>query len=128
MTEAYLDNAATTPVSEGVARVVMKAMTEDYGNPSSKHLKGVEAERLVRDAREKIAGTMHVLPEEIFFTSGGTESNNWALIGAALAMQRSGTHIITSAVEHAAVLQPLSFLEEAGFRVTHLSVDKLGRI
>ena len=126
--EAYLDNAATTPVSEGVAAVVMKTMTEDYGNPSSKHLKGVEAERLIRDAREKIAGTLHVSPEEIFFTSGGTESNNWALAGSAMANRRSGMHIITSSVEHAAVLQPLSYLEEAGFRITHLPVDRNGRI
>ena len=83
--EVYLDNSATTPVSEGVAQVVMKAMTEDFGNPSSKHLKGMEAERLVRQAQEEIASTLHVAPEEIFFTSGGTESNNWALIGAAMA-------------------------------------------
>ena len=128
MMEAYLDNAATTQVSEKVAQVVMKAMTEDYGNPSSNHRKGVAAERLVRDAREKIAGTMHVSPDEIFFTSGGTESNNWALTGAAMANRRSGMHIITSSVEHAAVLQPLSFLEEMGFRVTHLPVDGRGRI
>ena len=126
--EAYLDNSATTPVSEGVARVVMKAMREDYGNPSSKHMKGVEAERLVRKAREQIASTMHVSPDEIFFTSGGTESNNWALVGAAMANRRSGTHIITTAVEHAAVLQPLAFLQEAGFCVTHLKVDPHGHI
>ena len=126
--EAYLDNSATTPVSEGVARVVMNAMTQDFGNPSSKHLKGVEAERLVREARERIAATMHVSPGEIFFTSGGTESNNWALVGAALANRRSGNHIITTAVEHAAVLQPLAFLEELGFRITHLKVDAHGRI
>ena len=126
--EAYLDNSATTPVSEGVARVVMKAMCEDYGNPSSKHQKGVEAERLLRRAAEQIASTMHVSPDEIFFTSGGTESNNWALIGAAMANRRSGNHIITTAVEHAAVLQPLAYLEEAGFAVTHLKVDAHGRI
>ena len=126
--EAYLDNSATTPVSESVSRIVLQAMTENYGNPSSKHLKGVEAERLVREAREKIAGTMHVSPGEIFVTSGGTESNNWALIGSALANRRSGNHIITTAVEHAAVLQPLAFLEEMGFQITHLRVDAHGRI
>lgn len=128
MAEIYLDNAATTPVSEGVAGAVLQAMTKDYGNPSSKHLKGVGAERLVREARERIAQTMHVSPDEIFFTSGGTESNNWALIGAALANRRSGNHIITTAVEHAAVLQPMTFLEEMGFQVTHLPVDAHGRI
>ena len=128
MTEIYLDNSATTPVSEGAAGAVMKAMTLEFGNPSSKHQKGVEAERLLRSAREQIAGTMHVSPDEIFFTSGGTESNNWALIGTALANQRSGKHIITTAVEHAAVLQPLVFLKEAGFTVTHLKADQHGRI
>ena len=126
--EVYLDNSATTPVSEGVSRIVLDAMTKDFGNPSSKHIKGVEAERLVKDAREKIAGTMHVQPGEIFFTSGGTESNNWALIGSALANRRAGNHIITTSVEHAAVLQPLAFLEEMGFRITHLPVDASGHI
>lgn len=126
--EAYLDNSATTPVSECAAHAVMQAMTREYGNPSSKHRKGVEAERLVREAREKIAATMHVSPDEIFFTSGGTESNNWALIGAARANRRAGNHIITTAVEHAAVLQPLSCLEEEGFEVTHLPVDSHGHI
>ena len=126
--EAYLDNSATTPVSEGVAQVVMKAMTEDFGNPSSKHLKGMEAERLVRQAQEEIASTLHVAPEEIFFTSGGTESNNWALIGSAMANRRAGNHIISTSVEHAAVLRPLAFLEEEGFSVTYLPVDAHGHI
>ncbi len=126
--EAYLDNSATTPVSEGVSQIVIKAMTEEFGNPSSKHLKGVEAERLLRDAKEKIAQTLHAEPGEIFFTSGGTESNNWALIGSALANKRAGTHIITTSVEHAAVLQPLAMLSEMGFRVTHLPVDRYGHI
>ena len=128
MMEVYLDNAATTPVSESVARIVVDAMTREYGNPSSKHLKGVGAEMLVREAREKIAATLHASPEEIFFTSGGTESNNWALIGAAQANRRAGNHIITTSVEHAAVLQPLHYLEEAGFSVTYLPVDAHGRI
>ena len=128
MMEVYLDNAATTPVSENVARIVVDTMTREYGNPSSKHLKGVGAEMLVREARERIAATLHVSPDEIFFTSGGTESNNWALIGAAQANRRAGNHIITTSVEHAAVLQPLRFLEEAGFSVTYLPVDAHGRI
>lgn len=128
MMEVYLDNAATTPVSENVARIVVDTMTREYGNPSSKHLKGVGAEMLVREARERIAATLHATPEEIFFTSGGTESNNWALIGAAQANRRAGNHIITTSVEHAAVLQPLRFLEEAGFSVTYLPVDAHGRI
>ena len=128
MMEVYLDNAATTPVSENVAGIVVDTMTREYGNPSSKHLKGVGAEMLVREARERIAATLHASPDEIFFTSGGTESNNWALIGAAQANRRAGNHIITTSVEHAAVLQPLRFLEEAGFSVTYLPVDAHGRI
>lgn len=126
--EAYLDNSATTRVLPDVRDIVIKTMTEDYGNPSSRHMKGVEAERYLRASREAIAKTMHVNEKEIFFTSGGTESDNWALIGAAMANRRSGNHIITSAVEHAAVLQPMLYLQEQGFRVTFLPVDRYGRI
>ena len=126
--EAYLDNSATTRVLESVKDAVVKAMMEDFGNPSSRHQKGVEAERYLKEAREIIASTMKVNEKEIYFTSGGTESNNWALIGAALANQRSGKHIITSAIEHAAVIQPLMYLEELGFRVTYLPVDRKGHI
>lgn len=126
--EAYLDNSATTRCLESVKEIVVKTMMEDFGNPSSKHLKGVEAERYLRTAREQIAATLKVNEKEIYFTSGGTESNNWALIGAALANRRSGNHIITTAVEHAAVLQPVHFLEEMGFRVTYLPVNEYGEI
>lgn len=124
--EAYLDNAATTRCVERVRDIVVKTMMEDYGNPSSKHLKGVEAERYLRQARETIARTMKVGEKEIYFTSGGTESNNWAIIGAAMANRRRGQHVITTAVEHAAVLQPMEFLKEQGFRVTYIPVDKRG--
>ena len=96
--EAYLDNSATTRVLESVRDVVVKTMMEDFGNPSSRHEKGVKAERYLKEAREAIAATMKVNEKEIFFTSGGTESDNWALIGAALANQRAGKHIITSAI------------------------------
>lgn len=126
--EAYLDNSATTRCTEGVRDVVVRTMMEDFGNPSSKHMKGVEAERYLRDARETIARTLKVSEKEIFFTSGATESNNWALIGAAMANRRAGMHLITTAVEHAAVLMPMQFLEEQGFRVTYLPVDGSGRI
>lgn len=126
--EAYLDNSATTRCLESVRDLVVQTMMEDYGNPSSRHLKGVEAERYLREAREKIARTMKVNEKEIFFTSCGTESNNWALIGAAMAKRRAGMHIITTSVEHAAVLQPLMYLEEQGFRITFLPVDRYGRI
>lgn len=126
--EAYLDNSATTRCTEGVKEIVIRTMMEDYGNPSSKHMKGVEAERYLRDARETIARTMKVNEKEIFFTSGATESNNWALIGAAMANRRNGMHLITTAVEHAAVLMPMQYLEEQGFRVTYLPVDRKGHI
>ncbi|MDO5424708.1 MAG: cysteine desulfurase family protein [Eubacteriales bacterium] len=126
--EAYLDNSATTRCLESVRDIVVKTMMEDFGNPSSKHQKGVEAERYLRNSREAIAKTLKVNEKEIYFTSGGTESNNWALIGAAMANRRSGTHIITTAVEHAAVLQPMLYLQEQGFRVTFLPVDRYGRL
>ncbi len=126
--EAYLDNSATTRCTEGVRDVVVRAMTEDYGNPSSQHRKGVEAERILREARETIAATLRVSEKEIYFTSGATESNNWAIIGAAMANRRAGTHLITTAIEHAAVLEPMAYLEKQGFRVTYLPVDEKGHI
>ena len=126
--EAYLDNSATTRCTEGVRDVVVRTMMEDYGNPSSKHMKGVEAERYLRDARETIAKTLKVNEKEIYFTSGATESNNWALIGAAMANRRAGMHLITTAVEHAAVLMPMQYLKEQGFRITYLPVDEKGKI
>ncbi len=125
---AYLDNSATTRCTEAVRDVVVRTMMEDYGNPSSKHMKGVEAERYLKDARETIAKTLKVNEKEIYFTSGATESNNWALIGTAMANRRSGMHVITTAIEHPAVLMPLQYLEEQGFRVTHLPVDARGHI
>lgn len=126
--EAYLDNSATTLCTESVRDVVMRVMMEDYGNPSSKHMKGVEAERYLREARETIAKTLKVNEKEIFFTSGATESNNWALIGSAMANRRAGMHLITTAIEHAAVLMPMQYLKEQGFRVTYLPVDGKGHI
>lgn len=126
--EAYLDNSATTRCTEAVRDVVIKTMTEDFGNPSSKHMKGVEAEQYLREARETIAKTMKVNEKEIYFTSGATESNNWAIVGAAMANKRSGMHLITTAIEHPAVLMPMQYLEEQGFRVTYLPVDSQGQI
>ena len=99
--EAYLDNSATTRCSKAAADMVYKLLTEDYGNPSSLHMKGVEAENYINDAKKKIAKTLRVQDKEILFTSGGTESNNTAIIGAAMANKRAGRHIITSSVEHA---------------------------
>lgn len=126
--EAYLDNAATTRVLDSVREKMVKVMEEDYGNPSSQHRKGMGAERQVKEAREVIAKTLRVQEKEIIFTSGGTESNNMALIGAALANHRAGNHIISTRIEHASVYQPLSFLENQGFRVTYLDVDREGHI
>ncbi|HIY19151.1 MAG TPA: cysteine desulfurase, partial [Candidatus Blautia avistercoris] len=124
--EAYLDNAATTRCYGQVKDIVVKTMMEDYGNPSAMHLKGVEAERYMKDARETLAKILKVTPKEILFTSGWTESNNLALTGAAYANKRAGNHIITTAIEHAAVGAPVHFLEESGFEVTILPVDEKG--
>lgn len=126
--EAYLDNSATTRCYEEVIDIVEKTMREDYGNPSSMHLRGVEAERYMKESARTIAKTMKVQEKEIYFTSGGTESNNWALIGCAMANRRRGNHLITTVFEHAAVSAPMAFLEEQGFEVTRLSVDACGRV
>lgn len=124
--EAYLDNAATTVAYKEVVELMSKILQQDYGNPSSLHKKGLEAEHYIRDARATIAKQLKVEPKEIYFTSGGTESNNTALIGTAMANRRQGMHIITTSVEHASVLNPLDYLEEQGFRVTYLPVDEKG--
>ena len=124
--EAYLDNSATTVCSEHVRDVVVKTMMEDYGNPSSKHIKGMEAEKYLRESRELIAKTLKVNEKEIFFTSGGTESDNWALIGTAMANRRAGKHIITTKIEHHAILHTCEYLEKHGFEVTYLDVDSEG--
>ena len=126
--EAYFDNSATTKVLDSVKDIVVKTMTEDYGNPAAKHRKGMEAEQYIRDARKIIADTMKVQEKEILFTSGGSESNNMALIGAAWASQRAGKHIISTSIEHPSVYNPLGVLEELGFEVTILPVDHDGHI
>ncbi len=126
--EVYLDNSATTRCFDEVAQLMCKVMCEDYGNPSSMHRKGVEAEKYLRYSHETIAKILKVNEKEIFFTSGGTESDNIALIGAAMANHRQGRHLITTKIEHPAVLQTMKYLEGQGFEVTYLSVDKEGRI
>lgn len=123
-----MDNSATTRCFDQVAELMAHIMCEDYGNPSSLHRKGVQAEKYTRYAKEVIAGNLKVNEKEIFFTSGGTESDNLALIGCARANCRSGRHLITTQVEHPAVLQTMKHLEEEGFRVTYLPVDKTGCI
>lgn len=128
MLEAYLDNSATTKCSETVKDLVVQVMTGDYGNASSMHMKGVEAEQYVKNATKQIAKTLRCTEKEIIFTSGGTESNNLALIGAAMANKRAGMHLITTAVEHPSVKNTMVYLEEEGFRITYLKVDKDGII
>ena len=126
--EVYLDNSATTACFEEVAQLMHRILCEDYGNPSSLHHKGVEAEAYLRYANETFAKILKVNEKEVFFTSGGTESDNIALVGAAMANHRMGRHLITTRIEHPAVLQPMSYLEKQGFEVTYLSVDRQGRI
>ncbi len=126
--EAYFDNSATTKCSAKAVELMTKVLLEDYGNPSSLHLKGVDAEDYIKEARNRICKTMKINENELIFTSGGTESNNLAIIGAAMANKRSGKHLITTKIEHAAVGSPMKFLEEQGFTVTYLDVDKDGII
>ena len=127
MKEIYLDNSATTMAYPEVGDLVRKVMCEDYGNPSSMHAKGVAAERYVKEAKERLAKLLKVQEKEIFFTSGGTESDNLALIGCARANWRRGNHLITTGIEHPAVLNTMRYLEEEGYRVTFLPVDSSGR-
>ena len=108
--EAYLDNSATTKCAAEVVETAVKVMSEDYGNPSSKHMKGVDAEKYIREAKEIIAKTLKCQDKEILFTSGGTESNNMAIIGTAMANKRKGMHCIVSSVEHSSVKEPFNFL------------------
>ncbi len=128
MREVYLDNSATTCAYDSVGELVKKVMCEDYGNPSSMHAKGVEAERYIKEAKETFGKLLKVKEKEIFFTSGGTERDNLALRGAAWANQRAGKHLITSAIEHPAIINTMRHLEEEGFRVTYLPVDRYGRV
>lgn len=126
--EVYLDNSATTRCFDEVAALMTRVMCEDYGNPSSLHRKGVQAEQYIRYAKETIAKNLKVNEKEIFFTSGGTESDNLALRGCAYANCRMGRHLITTQIEHPAILQTMKQLEEEGFRVTYLPVDGKGCI
>lgn len=126
--EAYFDNSATTRVLDSVMDIVTKTMTVDYANPAAKHIKGMEAENYIRDARSIIAKTLKVADKEILFTSGGSESNNMALIGTAMANKRAGMHIISTNVEHASIYNTLGFLQEQGFEITYLPVDHNGHI
>lgn len=124
--EAYFDNSATTRCTKRVQEIVQKTMELDFGNPSSLHKKGMEAEQYVKAAAAAIAKTLKVKEKEIIFTSGGTESDNLAIIGTALANQRTGQRLITTEVEHPAVFEAMEFLKTLGFDVVYLPVDKYG--
>jgi cysteine desulfurase len=128
MHRIYFDHSATTPVNPEVASLMMEFMTEKYGNPSSIHLWGKQARQAISEAREKVALLIGATPNEIYFTSGGTEADNLALIGYALANEKKGNHIITSSIEHHAVLHTCEFLEQQGFEITYLPVDELGMV
>ena len=124
--EIYLDNAATTRVYPSVCEKMVEVMSKNFGNPSSLHMKGFTAEQYVKEAKKTIASVLKVDVKEIVFTSGGTESNNMAIIGAAMANKRRGNHLITTSIEHASVYNPFIWLEEQGFEVTYLPVDHRG--
>ena len=126
--EAYFDNSATTRCFDEVKDIVCKTMIGDFGKPSAMHKKGMEAENYVRKSAQTLAKLLKVNEKEILFTSGGTESDNLAIIGGVEANKRMGNHIITTAVEHPSVKATASFLEEQGFRITFLSVDSRGQI
>lgn len=128
MEEHYLDNSATTQVLPSVAQKAMEMMVEEFGNPSSLHTKGFRARKLLEEARGLVADRLGAQPEEITFTSGGTESNNLALFGAAQARCRLGNKIVTTAAEHDSVLNPCHALEKQGFEVVYLKPDATGRL
>lgn len=126
--QAYLDNSATTRPFDDVRELIAKIEDENYGNPSSMHMMGVNAEKELRIAKESFASLLKVKEKEILFTSGGTESDNLALIGCAKANHRAGKHLITTRIEHPAILETMKYLEDEGFRVTYLDVDRFGRV
>jgi cysteine desulfurase len=128
MSAIYLDYAATTPVDPGVVEAMLPYFRDTFGNPSSIHSFGQQARSAVEDAREKLASFLGAKPAEIIFTSGGTESNNFAIKGIAGANRKKGNHIIASAIEHHAVMEPCHFLEREGFEVTFLPVDAQGLV
>lgn len=128
MNRIYMDNAATTRVSEPVAQAMMPYLTEVFGNPSSVHSFGREARKALDHARAQVAQALGAEPKEIYFTGCGTESDNWAIRGAAYAHKDKGDHIITTTIEHHAVLHTCEQLEKEGFEVTYLDVDEYGRV
>jgi cysteine desulfurase len=124
----YLDYNGTTPHDPDVIAAMRPFLEEEFGNPSSGHLYAVKPRQALNAARRQVAGLLNCAPEEIVFTSGGTEANNWAIIGTARALREQGRHIVTSAFEHPAVLNVCAFLEGEGFEITYLPVGEFGRV
>jgi len=128
MKPVYLDHNATTPVDPEVFEAMRPYLTEHFGNPSSPHFYGVEARKAVEKSRTQVAGLLDCEPEDVVFTSGGTEANNHAIKGACLARRDKGRHIVTSAVEHPAVIEVCRYLETMGFALTVVPVDAYGMV
>jgi cysteine desulfurase len=128
MRRIYLDHAATTPTHPEVVKAMLPFFSDAFGNPSSIYSYGQEAKGAVEEARTRVAGLVGARDEEIVFTSGGTEADNFALKGAAYAHERKGNHVITTSIEHHAVLETCKFLERSGFKITCLPVDKYGLV
>ena len=128
MRNVYLDYSATTPVKEEVLKEMIPYFTEKFGNPSSLYDKGLEAKDAVNHAREQVAALINAEPREVFFTAGGTEADNWAVFGVCDKLKEKGNHIITTKIEHHAMLHSCDFLEKQGFDVTYLDIDKDGRV
>ena len=128
MKRVYLDYAATSPCDERVLEAMEPFFFDKPGNASSMHAFGQEAKKAVEDSRETLAAALGAKPEEIIFTSGGTESDNNVILGVAEALKEKGNHIITSAIEHHAVSEPCAYLEKKGFKVTYVGVDKDGLV
>ena len=128
MRNVYLDYSATTPVKEEVLKEMIPYFTEKFGNPSSLYDKGLEAKAAVDHAREQLAALINADPKEIYFTAGGTEADNWSLMGVADKLKDKGNHIITTKIEHHAILHSCEFLEKHGYEVTYLGIDENGRI
>ena len=128
MNRIYMDNAATTAVNPAVLEKMLPYFTETYGNASSIHGTGRDARRALEESRRKVAEVLNCKPQEVYFTSGGSESDNWAIKGTAFANRKKGNHIITSAIEHHAVLHTCQWLEKQGFTVTYVPVDEFGQV
>ena len=128
MNRVYMDNAATTPVSPAVLEKMLPYFSECYGNANSIHSTGLDARKALNAARKKVAAALNCSPEEVYFTSGGSESDNWALKGVAFANRKKGNHIITSAIEHHAILHTCEWLEKQGFEITYVPVDADGLV